>query len=230
MQFTLPFIKLSIANYQIPTNDDCTIDENSNEEDNTLLFGRQQSSASQLQSLDSQSTAHPFPQDTQTKAIPKQPSPSSQLRQDWSSSSSVMMPSLQTRPLPTTSSQSMIGPSLSMSESTSRPSKKKGRKSDSKVEYLKAKQARKESIHDLEQNPKKMFLLSLLPDLEPMSDGQMRVFKRRVMQVIEEIFNDRPSTSAMQNSETTLFYENITPVLIAEPDTDDSNTEDVDIS
>lgn len=44
------------------------------------------------------------------------------------------------------------------------------------------------------ENPRKMFLLSLLPEINDMTENQMRVFKRKALQLIDEISNI-PSTS-----------------------------------
>lgn len=49
---------------------------------------------------------------------------------------------------------------------------------------------------------KKMFLLSLLPDLDQMSLRQMRLFKRRVIDLIEEILQDTQESSDQRCSET----------------------------
>lgn len=93
--------------------------------------------------------------------------------------------------------------------------KKKSRKSkefvdEGIVNYFKAKQARTEATEHLAQNPKRMFLLSLLPDLEPMSDAQMRKFKRGVMQLIDDILEEGPTTSSsLDNSRITLYYETL---------------------
>jgi hypothetical protein len=39
---------------------------------------------------------------------------------------------------------------------------------------------------------KKMFLLSLLPEIEPMTNAQMISFRRRVLQLIDDILNPAP--------------------------------------
>lgn len=45
-------------------------------------------------------------------------------------------------------------------------------------------------IEDLENNPKKMFLLSLLPDLNSMTDSQMRKFKFKVLELVDNILTN----------------------------------------
>ncbi|KAL4706597.1 hypothetical protein ACJJTC_009009 [Scirpophaga incertulas] len=65
-------------------------------------------------------------------------------------------------------------------------------------EYLKTKLDKMEKMvanQDLDQQPKKMFLLSLLPDLETMSDRQMRGFKIGAMKIIEDILIDKTKPS-----------------------------------
>jgi hypothetical protein len=44
------------------------------------------------------------------------------------------------------------------------------------------------------ENPREMFLLSLLPEINDMTEHQMRIFRRKVLQLIDEISNV-PSTS-----------------------------------
>lgn len=44
---------------------------------------------------------------------------------------------------------------------------------------------------DIEGNPRKMFLLSLLPDVESLSEQEMRIFRREVISVVDNIINSR---------------------------------------
>jgi hypothetical protein len=44
------------------------------------------------------------------------------------------------------------------------------------------------------ENPRQMFLLSLLPEINDMTENQMRIFRRKVLQLIDEI-GSVPSTS-----------------------------------
>uniref|UniRef100_A0A224XV23 Putative alcohol dehydrogenase transcription factor myb/sant-like protein n=1 Tax=Panstrongylus lignarius TaxID=156445 RepID=A0A224XV23_9HEMI len=54
--------------------------------------------------------------------------------------------------------------------------------------------------NNLEDNPKKMFLLSLLPDLEQMSEPQMRLFKKSVLQLTCEILDSNNGDPLQQQS------------------------------
>lgn len=49
----------------------------------------------------------------------------------------------------------------------------------------------KKKTDDIE-DPKRMFLLSLLPDIKAMSESQMRKFKRRVLALVDEILEESP--------------------------------------
>ncbi|KAJ8707387.1 hypothetical protein PYW08_010639 [Mythimna loreyi] len=44
---------------------------------------------------------------------------------------------------------------------------------------------------DIECNPRKMFLLSLLPDIEQLTEPEMRIFRRQVILSIDKIISDR---------------------------------------
>lgn len=61
------------------------------------------------------------------------------------------------------------------------------------AEYFKAKKARLEVTSVTGENDKKealkMFLLSLMPELQEFRDSQIKTFKRRVFTVIDEISN-----------------------------------------
>ncbi|XP_061716893.1 sal-like protein 1 [Cydia pomonella] len=217
MQFTLPFIKLSTesvsGNLVSPpineTNQPDVYDDITDDEDGSQSilanFNNSHTSINQI------STEH--------EPIPSPQSPT------------VPTPSPQSRPLPTPSPHLSTAsePTPSPASMTSNlSSKKKTRKTKNSVDecivdYFKAKQAKAETAEDLAQNPKTMFLLSLLPDLElePMSDSQMRKFKRGVMQLIDEILEDKPkptTTASVADSNITLYYETIgqdftTPVV-----------------
>jgi hypothetical protein len=81
--------------------------------------------------------------------------------------------------------------------SASRPKIKRGLNDVDRnfVEYFKAKKARTAGIpgHNTSQNQRsealKMFLLSMLPDLELMTDEQIRQFKRKSLQTIDDILS-----------------------------------------
>jgi hypothetical protein len=51
-------------------------------------------------------------------------------------------------------------------------------------EYL---QPREGEVTGTNDNPRKMFLASLLPEINAMTENQMRVFRRKVLQLIDEI-------------------------------------------
>jgi len=84
-------------------------------------------------------------------------------------------------------------------ERQSRPKSKRGLKNDAVdrafVEYFQAKKARVENTpcHNTSDNSKsealKMFLLSMLPDLEKMTDVQIRQFKRQTLQTVDDILS-----------------------------------------
>ena len=82
-------------------------------------------------------------------------------------------------------------------KSASRPKSKRGLNDVDRtfVEYFKAKKARIAGTpgHNTSQNQRsealKMFLLSMLPDLELMTDEQIRQFKRKSLQTIDDILS-----------------------------------------
>jgi hypothetical protein len=57
---------------------------------------------------------------------------------------------------------------------------------DKPNEYL---QPREGEITGTNDNARKMFLLSLLPEINSMTENQMRVFRRKVLQLIDDISN-----------------------------------------
>lgn len=44
-----------------------------------------------------------------------------------------------------------------------------------------------------ETDPRKMFLLSLLPDIKNMTDQQMRMFKKKVLDLVDDILTENPT-------------------------------------
>lgn len=93
--------------------------------------------------------------------------------------------------LPSTSRDPLSSSSLPLSKKNYRKSK------DSEVESnfnecLKAKKAKIDQT-DQVQVARKMFLLSLLPDIYTMSDTQMRTFKRRVLCLVDGIIQETSS-------------------------------------
>lgn len=60
------------------------------------------------------------------------------------------------------------------------------------MEYLNMKKKKIETTPNECNQQKKMFLLSLLPEIEPMTNAQMSSFRRRVLQLIDDIMNPAP--------------------------------------
>lgn len=60
------------------------------------------------------------------------------------------------------------------------------------MEYLNIKKKKIETTSNECIQQKKMFLLSLLPEIEPMTNAQMSSFRRRVLQLIDDIMNPAP--------------------------------------
>ncbi|XP_025414168.1 uncharacterized protein LOC112686182 isoform X2 [Sipha flava] len=46
------------------------------------------------------------------------------------------------------------------------------------------------------EDPRKMFLLSLLPDINIMTDKQMRMFKKKVLEVVDDILTENPTPTS----------------------------------
>lgn len=46
---------------------------------------------------------------------------------------------------------------------------------------------------EIEGNPRKMFLLSLLPDIESLTEIEMRIFRREVIKIMDNIITNRNS-------------------------------------
>jgi hypothetical protein len=57
---------------------------------------------------------------------------------------------------------------------------------DKSTECLKARGLENTSTNE---NPRKMFLLSLLPEISDMTENQMKIFRRKVLQLIDDISN-----------------------------------------
>lgn len=99
-------------------------------------------------------------------------------------------------PLPPLSPQ----PNLSQLPGTKTNFTRKSKGTSSEVdnsflEYLKAKKAKITTPSDDKHDSKKMFLLSLLPELDEMTDQQMKTFKREVLCVIDDIMKAAPAIS-----------------------------------
>ncbi|XP_023222828.1 uncharacterized protein LOC111624252 [Centruroides sculpturatus] len=66
--------------------------------------------------------------------------------------------------------------------------KRKSHISDYDKSFIEFVQSRKCNKTDV--NPRKMFLLSLLPEINEMTEAQMKKFKRKVLELIDEISSD----------------------------------------
>ncbi|CAG4984502.1 unnamed protein product [Colias eurytheme] len=66
---------------------------------------------------------------------------------------------------------------------------------DGIMDYFEAKKAKLEKKSEDIEDPKRMFLLSLLPDMKAMSDSQTRTFKRRVLALVDEILEESNCTN-----------------------------------
>jgi hypothetical protein len=64
---------------------------------------------------------------------------------------------------------------------------------------------------DKEDDPRKSFLITLLPDLCAMTNQEMRQFKRRVMALIGDILDNRP-TSALSVQTASQLCHSIIPL------------------
>ncbi|KAJ8714571.1 hypothetical protein PYW07_002796 [Mythimna separata] len=73
------------------------------------------------------------------------------------------------------------------------PSRKKSRASNNFIKYL---QQRPNSNNEVVDDSRKMFLLSLLPEVNALSECQMRVFRRKMLLLLDEIV-DSPSQYEM---------------------------------
>lgn len=196
MQFSLPFVKLNDScisgNLHTPSIQQRIVEEQELPETPTTPIVEEYYTNEFNQSNESPSSMYMPATSTEssrtlTQNLPNLVSPDSQVA---SSSSSWLNPP---RPRP----------------------KKTARQPDLEsriLDYLTIKKT--QNAEDLESNPRKMFLLSLLPEVEAMTEVQMRRFKRRVLDVVEEILTDTPSDSRL-----TVFYESVADAL-----TNPSNT------
>lgn len=102
-------------------------------------------------------------------------------------------------------------PQVMLTDTADSRSKKIARKSQKRtltdvdnsfMEYLNAKKKKVATTSNESSQAKKMFLLGLLPELEPMTDTQMRLFRRKVLQLIDEIVSLPPETPTYSFSTT----------------------------
>lgn len=102
-------------------------------------------------------------------------------------------------------------PKRKMSVGSEGLSKKKSKKELSEVDKTFIEFCNRRSNKEKEDDPKKAFLISLLPDLRSMNDQEMRQFKRRVLALIDEIIDNRPA-SALSIQTASLSSHSFTPV------------------
>ncbi|CAK1592151.1 unnamed protein product [Parnassius mnemosyne] len=141
--------------------------------------------------------------------------------------------------LPPTSTQSILRHQLPPATSNKRKRKKleETQAEQDIAAYFKLKRSKIIENCDSTENSNKMFLLSLLSDVNKLNDNQRRLFKRRVLELIDDIMDqsspitllstpsptDRaistPNTinESVQSNTATLYYESI-PMFLSQED------------
>ncbi|CAK1596478.1 unnamed protein product [Parnassius mnemosyne] len=141
--------------------------------------------------------------------------------------------------LPPTSTQSILRHQLPPATSNKRKWKKleETQAEQDIAAYFKLKRSKIIENCDSTENSNKMFLLSLLSDVNKLNDNQRRLFKRRVLELIDDIMDqsspitllstpsptDRaistPNTinESVQSNTATLYYESI-PMFLSQED------------
>jgi hypothetical protein len=102
-------------------------------------------------------------------------------------------------------------PEMQASVQETEPAPKKSHGKKTKYELSKVNQSfieyceqRKRKKYD--NDPRKMFLMSLLPEIHEMSDSQMKQFKRRVLVLIDDILGDMPTQHETSASSVSSHY------------------------
>ncbi|CAK1588485.1 unnamed protein product [Parnassius mnemosyne] len=214
MQFTIPFIKTAGK----PSG-------NLNEtiEDNDTLQPQSPELCEQTQFTESVPTS--------TQSISQQ--------QSSLPSTSTQSISQQHSSFPPTSTQSILRHQLPPATSNKRKRKKleETQAEQDIAAYFKLKRSKIIENCDSTENSNKMFLLSLLSDVNKLNDNQRRLFKRRVLELIDDIMDqsspitllstpsptDRaistPNTinESVQSNTATLYYESI-PMFLSQED------------
>ncbi|KAH9638522.1 hypothetical protein HF086_002257 [Spodoptera exigua] len=72
------------------------------------------------------------------------------------------------------------------------PPKKKSKANDNLIRYLQQKPSNTLNNNEVSDDSRKMFLLSLLPEVNALTECQMRVFRRKIFSLLDEIV-DSPS-------------------------------------
>ncbi|CAK1594983.1 unnamed protein product [Parnassius mnemosyne] len=259
MQFTIPFIKTAgkpSGNLNETIEDNDTLQPQSPElceqtqftesvPTSTQSISQQHSSlpSTSSQSISQQHSSLPS---TSSQSISQQhsslPSTSTQsISQQQSSlpSTSTQSISQQHSSLPPTSTQSILRHQLPPATSNKRKRKKleETQAEQDIAAYFKLKRSKIIENCDSTENSNKMFLLSLLSDVNKLNDNQRRLFKRRVLELIDDIMDqsspitllstpsptDRaistPNTinESVQSNTATLYYESI-PMFLSQED------------
>jgi hypothetical protein len=84
----------------------------------------------------------------------------------------------------------------SVQETEPAPKKSQGKKKKyelSKVDQSFIEFCEQQKRNKYDNDPRNMFLMSLLPEIHEMSDSQMKQFKRRVLLLIDDILGDMPT-------------------------------------
>ncbi|XP_050563747.1 transcription factor Adf-1-like [Spodoptera frugiperda] len=72
------------------------------------------------------------------------------------------------------------------------PPKKRSKTNDNFIKYLQQKQSNNSNNNEVSDDSRKMFLLSLLPEVNALTECQMRMFRRKIFTLLDEIV-DSPS-------------------------------------
>jgi hypothetical protein len=93
-------------------------------------------------------------------------------------------------------------PAMQTSVEETEPARKKSQGRKRKYELSKVDQSFIEFCEQkkYDTDPRKMFLMSLLPEIQEMSDSQMKQFKRRVLMLIDDILGDAPTQHETSSS------------------------------
>jgi hypothetical protein len=106
----------------------------------------------------------------------------------------------------------------SVQETEPAPKKSQGKKKKyelSKVDqsFIEFCEQRKKKKYD--NDPRKMFLMSLLPEIHEMSYSQMKLFKRRVLVLIDDILGDMPTQHETSSSVSSYDIATLTPLPVS---------------
>ncbi|XP_075991779.1 uncharacterized protein LOC142987111 [Anticarsia gemmatalis] len=202
MQFTVPFIKTAgkpSGNLKetIEPQTDLELCEQTQFTENvptsTQPISQQQSSLPST----STSTQLVSQQQSSLPSTSTSSQPISQQQSSLSSTSTRTQPMSQQQsslPSTSTSTQPMSQQQLPLPPPSTNNKKKRKKLEENQAEqdisaYFKLKQSKILEYFDSTENSNKMFLLSLLSDMNKMTDSQRRLFKRRVLALIDDIMD-----------------------------------------